>query len=81
MLSFVLLLVSLLRFKKPAVNEIDSPNKSRQSDITLKKFWVTQCFWLRFYTTVAMGMNMTNCWKLVRYGVKRDYYHKLIGIR
>ena len=28
-----------------------------------------------------MGMTMTNFWKLFRYGVKRDHYDKLIGIR
>ena len=28
-----------------------------------------------------MGMNITNCLKLIRYGVKRDHYDKLIGIR
>ena len=32
-------------------------------------------------TTAAMGMTITNCWKLFRYGVKRDHYDKLIGIR
>ena len=26
-------------------------------------------------------MNITNFWKLFRYGVKRDHYDKLIGIR
>ena len=28
-----------------------------------------------------MGMNITNFWKLFRYGVKRCHYEKLIGIR
>ena len=28
-----------------------------------------------------MGMNITNFWKLFCYGVKRDRYEKLIGIR
>ena len=28
-----------------------------------------------------MGMTITNFWKLFRYGVKRDHYDKLIGIR
>ena len=28
-----------------------------------------------------MGMTITNCWKLFCYGVKRDHYDKLIGIR
>ena len=31
--------------------------------------------------TVAMGMTITNCWKLFRYGVKREHHDKLIGIR
>ena len=67
--------------KKSAVNEVDSHNKSRQSDLALEKWWVTQCVWLRLCTTVAMGMTITNCWKLFRYGVKREHYDKLIGIR
>ena len=64
-----------------AVNEVDSHNKSRQSDLALEKWWVTQCGWPRLCTTVAMGMTITNCWKLFRYGVKREHYDKLIGIR
>ena len=64
-----------------AVNEVDSHNKSRQSDLALKKWWVTQCGWLRLCTTVAMVTTITNCWKLFRYGVKRDRYDKLIVIR
>ena len=32
-------------------------------------------------TVVDTGMTITNCWKLFRYGVKRDRYEKLIGIR
>ena len=28
-----------------------------------------------------MGMNITNFWKLFCYGVNRDHYEKLIGIR
>ena len=28
-----------------------------------------------------MGMNITNCWKLFRCGVKRYHYEKLISIR
>ena len=28
-----------------------------------------------------MGMTVANCWKLFRYGVKRDHYEKFIGIR
>ena len=81
MLPFALLLVPLLCQKKSAFNEVDSHNKSRQSDLALEKWWVTQCDWLRLCTTVAMGVAITNCWELFRYGVKRDHYDKLIGIR
>ena len=28
-----------------------------------------------------MGMTINNCWKLFRYGVKREHIEKLIGIR
>ena len=64
-----------------SVNEVESHKKSRQSDLELEKWWVTQCFWLRSFTAVAMGINMTNFWKLFLYGIKRDHYDKLIGIR
>ena len=50
----------LVMSKKSAVNEVDSHNKSRQSDLALEKWWVTQCGWLRLCTTVAMGMNITD---------------------
>ena len=63
------------------MNEVDSHNKLKQSDLALEKWWVTQCGWLRIFTTVAMGMTITNCWKLFRYGVKRTHYKKSIGIR
>ena len=63
------------------VNEVESHNKSRQYDLALETFWATQYGWLRLCTTVAMGMAITNCWKLFRYGVKRDHYGKLVGIR
>ena len=53
-----------------AVNEVDSHNKLRQFDLVLENFWVTQCGWMRSCTTVAMGMNIANCWKLFCYGVK-----------
>ena len=42
---------------------------------------MTQCGWLRLCTTVAMGMTITNCWKLFCYGVKRYHYDKFISIR
>ena len=63
------------------MNEVDYHNKSRQSDFELEKWWFTQCGWLWLCTAVAMGMAINNCWKLFRYGVKRDHYDKLIGIR
>ena len=67
--------------KKSSVNEVDSHNKSRRSYLSLEKRWFTQCGWLRLCTTVSMGTTITNGWKLFRYGVKRDHYDKLIGIR
>ena len=63
----------LVMSKKSAVNEVDSHNKSRQSDLSLEKWWVTQCGCLRLCTKVAMGMTITIFWKLFRYGVKRDH--------
>ena len=64
-----------------SVNEVDYHKKSRQSDLALEKVWVTQCVWLRVCTSVAMGMVITNGWKLFSYGVKRYHHDKLIGIR
>ena len=64
-----------------AVNEVDSHNKSRHYDLEMEKLWVTQCVWLPLCTTFSMGMTITNFWKLFLYGVKRDHYDKLIGIR
>ena len=58
--------------KNSAVNEVESHNKSRQSDLALEKWWVTQFVWLRLCTTVSMGINITDFWKLFRCGVKRD---------
>ena len=65
----------------PAVNEVYSHNKSRQSDLALEKFRVTQCGWIWLCKTFAMGITITNCWKLFCYGIKRDHYEKSIGIR
>ena len=81
MFPFVRLLVSLLYQKSSAVNEVDSHNKSRQSDLELEKWYFTQFGWLFLCTTVDMGMTITNCWKLFHYGVNRYQYEKLIGIR
>ena len=51
------------------VNEVKSQNKSRQYDLALEKFLVTHCIWMRSFTTVDTGMTITNCWKLLCYGV------------
>ena len=64
-----------------SVNEVDSHSKSRQSDLALDKFWVTQCVWLRLCNNVAVGMKINNFWKLFWYGVKKDHYDNFIGIR
>ena len=64
-----------------SVNEFDSHNNSRQSNLEMKKWWVAQCGWIRICTTVDMVMTIINCWKLFRCGVKRDHYAKLIDIR
>ena len=64
-----------------SVNEVNSHKKYRQSDLALKKFWVTQCGWIRLFTAVAMGMTITNFQKIFNYGVKRYHYEKIIGIR
>ena len=81
MFPLALLIVPLLSQFISDVNEVDTHKKSRHSYLALEKWWITQCGWLRLCTTVAMGMTITNCWKLFRYGVKRDHYEKLIGIR
>ena len=80
MSQFALLLVpfSCISF---FINEVDSHNKSRQSDLALENFYVTQCGWLRLCTTVDMRMSINNCWKLFWYGVKRDHHDKFIFIR
>ena len=81
--------VSIFPFARPlvmskffgAVNEVDSHNKSRQSDLRMDKLWVTQCGWQCLCMAVSMLMTITNCLKLFCYGVKREHYYKLIGIR
>ena len=71
----------VMSFFFPAVNVVDSQNKSRHSDLVLEKWWVTQCGWLRVCITVAIGMNITNSWNMFCYGFKIYHYKKLIGIR
>ena len=61
MLPFALLLVPLLCRFFSAVNEVDSHKKTRQSDLALEKWLVTQCGWMRLCKTVSMGMTITNC--------------------
>ena len=67
--------------KQYSVNQVDSHNKSRQSYLALEKWWVTQFGWLSLCTAVAMGITITNFWKLFSYRVKSDHYEKLICIR
>ena len=55
-----------------SVNAVDSHNKPRQSNLDLDKSWVTQCCCMMLFTTVAMGTNISNSWKLFHYGVKRE---------
>ena len=52
------------------VDEFDSHNKFNQSDLALKKCWVTQCSWLQWRETVSMVMTITNIWKLFFMGLK-----------
>ena len=64
-----------------AAIELESQNKSRNYDLALEKFCFTQCGWIRLFTTVSMGMTITNFWKMFRSGVIRYHHDKLIGIR
>ena len=50
------------------VNEVESHKKYRQSDLSLGNYWVTQCGWLRLCMTVAMGITITNFYKIFCYG-------------
>ena len=61
-------------------NEVESHNKSRQSDLAPDNFWVTQFGFIRLCTTVSIGTTITDLWRLFLYGFKRDYYDKLISI-
>ena len=42
---------------------------------------MAQCGCILLCNTVYMGMTITNCWKMFRYGVKRDQYINFIVIR
>ena len=48
----------LVMSKNSVVNEVDSHNKSIQSDLELNMWWVTQCGWLWLCAEVAMGMTI-----------------------
>ena len=63
------------------VNDVDSHTKSSQYDLALEKLCVTKCGWIQSRTTVLMGTTINKLWQLCCYGVKRDHYDKLIGIR
>ena len=43
-----------------SVNEVDSHNKSRQSNLAVENFRVNQCGCLRLCTPVAMGTSINN---------------------
>ena len=58
-----------------------TPEKSKKSDLALEKFWVTHCGWLRLFMTVALGITITNCWKLFCNEVQGYHNKKLVGIR
>ena len=68
---FNLFLVSLLGLSFSAANEVETHNKPRQYYLDQEKFRVTQCGWIRSCTIVAIEMSITNCWKLIFYGLKK----------
>ena len=57
-----------------SVNQVESHNKHRQSDLVLEKYWITQCGWLRLCMTAAMVNTINNLCKPLRYGIKRDHH-------
>ena len=64
-----------------SINEVYPHKKSRQSDLSLEKFWVSQVDWTQLFTTVAMETTINNSWKLFCYRVKIYNYEKKIGIK
>ena len=52
-----------------AYNEIENHNRMRQSNIALKKYWVTHSGYFRLETAVALGMVITEGKLLYRHGV------------
>ena len=63
------------------VNELESHKNLGQYDLALEKYWVTQYGWIWLCATFFKGITINNCYKIVRYAVKRDQYDKLIVIR
>ena len=52
-----------------ACNAIDNPNRMRQSDLALEKYWITQSGYFRLATAVALGMGITDGNLLYCHGV------------
>ena len=77
--TLLLVPISCLTFS--AVNGVNSHKKPKNYYLALDKFWVTQCGWLWLCTIIAMGIHITNGWKLFCCGIKRDQNDKLIRIR
>ena len=64
-----------------SVYEVESHDKSRQSDLALEKFWVMQCDCIGLCPNFAIGMTIDNCRNLFFYGIKRDHYGHVTGLR
>ena len=62
-----------------ACNEIDNHNRTRQSDISLEKYWVTHSGYFRLATTVALGMGITDGKILYYHGVAQGNEDKKIS--
>ena len=66
-------------------NEVDSQNKSRQSDLVWEKYWVTNCGQIWLFTMVDMGTNIANLWIYFIMGLrditmKYFWYEKTLGM-
>jgi len=61
-------------------NCIDVHNQSRQFDLRLEKFWITECGYFRNLTTV-FGICVVDCWKgYMHHLPKGPHRHKDMGI-
>ena len=63
------------------INKVESHTKYIHSELALEKYWVDKCGWMWLCTTLAMVMTIKISWKLFSYGINRDYYDKLFGIK